>query len=177
LAACSSVRNFVDRPFRTPGESLRTFPDRVWSEYACDDKELPFFEIEYFELHPRRLAPGEEFGHRMIYVLCPDAPTAVVTGALHTQILHRGAAIVEDLEATYDIKPGRWVIDAFVKLPPAAETGVYALRIGFKSRKLQFDRTLTFAVEGATGARPSTREPAVALNADPPAAPRSIAPD
>jgi hypothetical protein len=146
--SCTTVRNLVDRPFRTPGEHLRTFPDRVWAEYDCDAKELPFFEIEYLELHPRRLAPGEEFGHRMIYVLCPDAPTGVVTGGLHTQILHRGTPIVEDLDSTYDIKPGRWVIDSFVTLPPTAETGVYALRIGFKSRRIQFDRTLTFAVEG-----------------------------
>ena len=148
LLSCTTVRNYVDRPFRTPGEHLRTFPDKVWSEYGCDDKELPFFAIEYLELHPRRLAPGEEFGHRLIYVLCPEAPTGVVTGALHTQILHRGVPIVEDLDRAYDIKPGRWVLDSFVKLPPTAKTGVYALRIGFESRRIQFDRTLTFAVEG-----------------------------
>ena len=145
--ACASVGNWLDRPFRTPGERLKDFPERVWEDYECAAKELPFFEIERFELYPRRLEPGEEFGHRLVYVLCPERTTGVVTGALKTQILFRGTPIVVDAAADYDLKPGRWVVDAFITLPKTAREGIYALDIQFASQGIQFQRTLEFAVD------------------------------
>lgn len=159
---CTSMRHTFDRPFRKPGERLWTFPDKVWAEYECDRKELPFFEIERLELSPKRLHAGEEFEHRFAYVLCPDRLTGVVTGAFHTRILHRGQVIVEDRKPTYDLKPGRWVIDTFVRLPQSAETGVYAMEFAFQSPTVSFARSLTFAVEaGKEGAK---EEEAAAAN-------------
>ena len=148
---CLALRQLLDRPFREPGERLWTFPDKVWAEYECDRKELPFFAIENLELRPRRLHAGEEFGHRIVYVLCPDRLTGVVTGQLQTRILHRGQVIVEDRKPTYDLKPGRWVIDTFVRLPQGAEIGVYALEFAFQSGAVSFSRSLTFAVDAAKG--------------------------
>ena len=148
---CLSLRHQLDRPFREPGERLWTFPDKVWSEYECDRKDLPFFEIERLELRPRRLHAGDEFGHRFVYVLCPDRLTGVVTGLFQTRILHRGQVIVEDRKPKYDLKPGRWVIDTFVRLPQSAETGVYAMEFAFQSGTVSFSRSLTFAVEAAKG--------------------------
>ena len=148
---CLSVRHVLDRPFREPGERLWTFPDKVWSEYECDRKELPFFEIEHLELRPRRLEAGEEFAHRIVYVLCPERLTGVVTGQLQTRILHRGKVIVEDSKPNYDLKPGRWAIDTFVRLPQSAAVGVYAMEFAFQSGSVSFQRSLTFAVEGAKG--------------------------
>src|SRR5262245_44700059 len=104
-SGCLTLRQWLDRPFREPGERLWTFPDKVWAEYDCDRKELPFFEIENFELHPRRLHAGEEFGHRIMYVLCPERLTSVMTDELQTRILHRGQVIVADRKPTYDLKP------------------------------------------------------------------------
>jgi len=131
-----SLRHMVDRPFRKPGEHLWAFPDAVWSEYDCDHKSLPYFEIEYHDLYPRRLSPGDEFSHRLVYVLCPEKPTGVVTGALDTRILHRGDVIVAGRDLSYDLKPGRWVIDRFVRLPQSAQVGVYALEVSFRDHKL-----------------------------------------
>jgi hypothetical protein len=148
---CLSLRHVLDRPFRKPGERLWTFPDKVWAEYGCDRKELPFFEIERLELRPQRLRAGEEFEHRFAYVLCPDRLTGVVTGKFHTRILHRGKVIVEDRKPSYDLKPGRWVVDTFVRLPQSAETGVYAMEFAFQSDRVSFARSLTFAVESAKG--------------------------
>src|SRR5262245_19799182 len=149
---CLFMRHTLDKPFRKPGERLWTFPDKVWSEYGCDRKELPFFEIERLELSPRRLHAGEEFGNRFVYVLCPDRLTGVVTGLFQTRILHRGKVIVEDRKPNYDLKPGRWVIDTFVRLPQSAETGVYAMEFAFHSPGVSFARSLTFAVDAPKGA-------------------------
>ena len=148
-ASCAGVMNWLDRPFRSPGERLKDFPESVWNEYTCDEQELPFFEIERLELYPRRLKPGEQFGHRLVYVLCPERTTGVVTGELQTRILFRGTPIVHSADARYDLKPGRWVVDAFIELPPTAEMGVYALELQFASRSIQFERSLVFAVESA----------------------------
>ena len=146
---CASVSNYFGRPFRKPGERLKTFPEKVWQQYDCEDQALPFFEIERLELHPRRLEPGGEFSHRLVYVLCPPSQTAVVTGRLDTRILHRGEAIVSERNPTYDIKPGRWVIDAFVRLPETAKTGIYAFELEFRSPTVEFMRSLTFAVDAS----------------------------
>ena len=148
---CVALRHQLDRPFRKPGERMWTFPDKVWSEYECDRKELPFFEIERLELRPRRLRAGEEFEHRFAYVLCPDRRTGVVTGKFQTRILHRGKVIVEDSKPRYDLKPGRWVIDTFVRLPQSAEVGLYAVEFAFQSGPVSFSRSIDFAVEGAQG--------------------------
>jgi hypothetical protein len=151
VPGCISMRHSIDRPFRKPGERMWTFPDKVWSEYGCDRKELPFFEIERLELSPRRLKAGEEFEHRFAYVLCPDRLTGVVTGQFLTRIRHRGKVIVEDRKPKYDLKPGRWVIDTFVRLPQNAEVGVYAMEFAFQSSSVSFARSLDFAIEGADG--------------------------
>jgi len=147
ILSCAPTLNYLGRPFRSPGERLKSFPEKVWDEYSCDSKELPYFKIERLELYPRRLKPGEEFGHRLVYVLCPEHTTGVVTGSLDTRILHRGTPLVVDTQANYDLKPGRWVIDAFIRLPESAAVGIYALELRFKSRTIRFERTLVFAVD------------------------------
>jgi hypothetical protein len=143
---CADVTNYAGRPFRKPGEQLWAFPEKVWTEYACDRQTLPYFEIERFELHPKRMEPGEQFAHRLVYVLCAPTPTAVVTGKLQTRIMYKGKAIVSRDE-TYDLKPGRWGVDALVELPASAEMGVYAFELDFRADDVKFERSLTFAVD------------------------------
>jgi hypothetical protein len=147
LAGCASTLAFVERPFRKPGERLRDLPEQVWQQYDCDTRTLPFFALEQVELHPQRLRAGGTFAHRMVYALCPPEPTAVVTGILHTRIKHRGTTLVDQGDPQYDLKPGRWVVDAFVELPPTAEIGVYALEIEFEGSGVHFDKSLTFAID------------------------------
>jgi hypothetical protein len=79
--------------------------------------------------------------------MCPARPTQVVRGTLDTRILFKGGAIAREQVEGYELKPGRWVVDWFVSLPPGAEAGVYALQIEFKSSKVRFDETLSFAVD------------------------------
>jgi hypothetical protein len=83
----------------------------------------------------------------MVYALCPVNPTEVVEGTLLTRIRFRGQPIVSDRVAPYELRPGRWIVDAFVTLPNDAEPGVYAYEIQFDSRAIDFNERLTFVVE------------------------------
>ena len=151
-SGCASWLGSVRKSLRDPGVHFRSFPEEVAEEYGCGERPLPFFEIEKLELLPNRLRPGEEFNHRLVYVLCPESPTAVVAGTLNTRILHRGRAIVDEQDEAYEFKPGRWVVDAFVTVPLGAEIGVYAMEIAFRGSGLRFTERLTFAVDATSEA-------------------------
>ncbi len=71
----------------------------------------------------------------------------MVSGTLHTRILYRGRAIVNERDPAYEFKPGRWIVDAFVTVPENAEVGIYAVELEFEGRDLQFTERLTFAVD------------------------------
>jgi hypothetical protein len=143
---CASARWSVVKLFRDPGESLDAFPEIVWEEYDCENQKRPFFIIEKNELLPETVVPGGDFGHRFVYVMCPKRPTEVVRGKLSTRIRFRGSPIVQQTDTLYEIKPGRWVVDAIVHLPDEAELGIYAYEVEFDSDPLDFEKRLTFVV-------------------------------
>jgi len=151
-AACLSCQYMpapLERPFRTPGVRLVDFPEKVGLEFNCASQKLPWFKLETLEVWPKRLEAGKELGHRITYVLCTEGPTDVVTGKLDTKIVFRGQPILKETDAAYDLRPGRWVIDVFVTVPPSAAAGLYALEVDFKSPNVKFNRAETFAVEAA----------------------------
>jgi len=144
---CASLRWSFQKAFREEGVVNAAFPEEVWEEYDCDSQKRPFFIIEENELVPPRVKAGDEFNHRMIYVMCPKRPTEVVEGRLSTRIRFKGEPVVDSTDDAYEIKPGRWVVDAFVEIPEAAEPGVYAYEVEFSGRGLSFDKSLTFLVQ------------------------------
>jgi hypothetical protein len=143
---CATARWSIVKHFREPGESLETFPEAVWKEYDCENQKRPFFIVEKNELMPEKVTPGGDFGHRFVYVMCPNLPTEVVQGELSTRIRFKGSPIVQQTDTLYEIKPGRWVVDAIVHLPEQAETGIYAYEFEFDSNSLAFEKSLTFVV-------------------------------
>jgi hypothetical protein len=147
LGACASLPAPLDRPFRQPGQKLADFPEAVAEEYGCAKQKLPWFKLEELEVWPKRVQAGGQLGHRMVYALCTGGPTDVVTGRLEMRILHRGKPVVDVPEPSYDLRPGRWIVDVFVTVPPEASDGVYALELAFKSKGLRFEKSETFAVE------------------------------
>jgi len=147
VCGCASLRWSVQKSLRPPGERLSDFPEAVWAEYDCGKQERPFFKIERNELVPPRVKAGGLFAHRLVYVMCPTRPTGVVSGRLQTRIRFRGDPIVRETTETYDIKPGRWVVDAQVQLPAHAEPGVYAYEIAFRGERVDFEERLTFVVQ------------------------------
>jgi hypothetical protein len=153
-SGCTTWLGNVRRSLRDPGVHFRAFPEEVAQEYACAEKPLPFFRIEKVELLPSRLRPGEEFNHRLVYALCPVTPTGVVAGTLHTRILFRGRPLVDERDTHYELRPGRWVVDAFVKVPERASVGIYAMELEFEGDAFDFHERRTFAVEGTGPAAP-----------------------
>ena len=149
LTACAQLPAPLDRPFRQPGEKLLDFPAAVSKEFGCAKRKLPWFKLEESEIWPERVTPGDELGHRMVYVLCTGGATKVVTGQLETRILFRGKTLVSDPQQAYDLRPGRWRVDVFVKIPPNAANGIYALELEFVSPDVRFRDSESFAVEGA----------------------------
>ena len=148
-AGCAYLPESVERPFRKPGERLAEFPEQVSAEYNCANQKLPWFKLEKLEIWPKHLEAGQELGHRLVYSLCTANPTAVVTGKLETRIIYRGEPIVRDTDAKYDLRPGRWVVDVMVTVPPSAPGGLYALELEFKGGGVKFNGSETFEVEGA----------------------------
>jgi len=147
LPGCAGTLGKLRRAWRTPGEKLAALPDEVGRQYDCEHNRLPFFTLERNEINPNRVEAGAEFNHRMVYALCPRRATEVVTGTFTTQILFRGRILVRDRIPDFELKPGRWVLDSFVRLPEDAETGIYALEIRFRSAKVHLDKSLVFGVE------------------------------
>ena len=143
---CAGMRWSMAKAFRDEGAVNRSFPEEVWKEYDCANQKRPFFIIEANELVPPRVDAGDDFNHRMVYVMCPAKPTEVVAGVLATRIRFKGDPIVDSRDDGYEIKPGRWVVDAFVEIPQAAEPGVYAYEIQFSGEGLSFAKSLTFLV-------------------------------
>ena len=97
-------------------------PEAIAVEYDCETRPLPHFQLERNEVNPVRVRAGDEFNHRLVYALCPTRPTDVVAGELTTRIRFKGRSLVVDRIPGFEIKPGRWIVDAFVRLPESAET-------------------------------------------------------
>jgi hypothetical protein len=140
----------IRRAVREPGQELVDLPTKIERQYDCDEKKLPFFQLEKNELNPIRVHPGEEFNHRMVYAMCPENPTDVIEGILVTRIHFKGKPIVSETLNPFEIKPGRWIIDAFIALPENAEVGVYALELRFTSKtsEIEIREGITFGVDG-----------------------------
>jgi len=149
FASCAYLPGPVERPFRKPGVRLVDFPEKVGVEFNCASQKLPWFKLETLEVWPKRLEAGKELGYRVGYVLCTDGPTDVVTGKLETRIVFRGQPILREPDPSYDLRPGRWVVDVFVTVPASASEGLYALELEFKGSGVKFARSETFAVEAA----------------------------
>ncbi|MDX1649522.1 MAG: hypothetical protein R3263_06680 [Myxococcota bacterium] len=144
---CAQTLGQVRRALREPGEQLVALPDDVSEEYECAARNLPFFSLERHELNPLRLHAGDEFNHRMVYALCPARPTEVVRGSLTTRIRFKGRVIARERLEPFELKPGRWIVDAFVRLPEDAEAGIYALEVVFEGGSVRVDERITFGVE------------------------------
>ena len=144
---CASLRWSVQKAMREEGAHLAAFPEAVAEEYGCGRRQLPFFAIERSEIVPPRVPAGGEFNHRFVTVLCPAHPTEVEVGRLVEGIRFRGRLLHGETRERFEIRPGRWILDAFVELPPDAEPGVYAYELRFEGPSVAFERSWSFVVE------------------------------
>jgi hypothetical protein len=146
-SACAGLRFGVQKALREEGARLAAFPEAVAEEYGCARRRLPFFEIERSEIVPPRVRAGGEFNHRLVTVLCPARPTEVEVGRLVEEIRFRGRIVHAEVRERFEIRPGRWILDAMVELPPDAEPGVYAYELRFDAPNAAFAESRSFVVE------------------------------
>jgi len=144
---CASLRWSVQKAVREEGAQLSAFPEEVAREYDCAERKLPYFRIERSEIVPPRVRSGGEFNHRLVTVLCPANPTEVAIGRLSEGIRFRGRLVHREIRERFEIRPGRWVQDAFIELPPDAEPGVYAYELRFDAAAVSFEESWSFVVE------------------------------
>jgi len=149
-----------------PGPKLLGTEAEVARQYACSGAKKPLLMLEESSLAPTPLAAGEEFGHRIVYALCPARAKEGASGRLRTRISFGGAVLVDDT-ADYRVEPGRWAVDTFIALPPQAKPGAYELQLDFASAQVRFAARMPFSVwvpaSGAparTASRPVQRAPA-----------------
>ncbi len=145
VTGCTTV-GWARRALREPGLKLMALPDDVAAQYECGSRRLPYFVFERQEVNPSRVAAGEEFNHRFVYALCPRNATEVVEGTLRTRIRYKDRVIAQDKEE-FELQPGRWAVDSFVRLPDDAGVGIYSLELDFTSRRVKFKREATFGVD------------------------------
>jgi hypothetical protein len=143
---CASLRWSVQKAVRSEGAQLAAFPEEVAREYQCAERELPYFAIERSELLPPRVRSGGELNHRLVTVLCPARPTEVAIGRLSEGIRFRGRLVHRETRERFEIRPGRWIQDAFIELPPDAEPGVYAYELRFEAAGVSFQESWSFVV-------------------------------
>ncbi len=137
LASCAGIRldsgEIFQKERREPGEKRIAPLAGIAQAYGCDQKRRPFVSIEENEIVPTRLYPGEEFNHQFIYVMCPGKRANVVTGDLYRRIYFNGKVVFKDVSKNFEIKPGKWSVDAFITIPPQAKPGVYSLSLTFNN--------------------------------------------
>lgn len=158
LASCAgivwnpedTIQEFIgnlEKYIRKPGENLISHPNTVWEQYDCSDKKIPFLVIEKNELAPATVNPGEEFNHRLIYALCVEKTAKVIIGNLYRKIYFRGKLVFNDVSKDFELKPGKWSVDAFIAVPPQAKPGIYSLLVVFNSNQISFERSTRLVVK------------------------------
>jgi hypothetical protein len=113
-----------------PGPKQLGTEAEVMRQYDCARQGRPLLVLEESALRPTPLAAGEEFGHRIVYALCPARARQPLVGTLRTRIAFGGSVVVDD-RARFRADPGRWAVDTFIALPPQAKPGAYQLEVSF----------------------------------------------
>ncbi len=147
LVSCAPVYWELKKSLRKPGENLLAHPDKVWKEYHCEKQRRPFFKLTKYEILPLEVKPGEEINQHFEYIFCPAKPAQVLQGKLWRRIYFKGKLIFDDLTPNFEIKPGKWAVDAFIRVSPQASPGIYYLEIVFKSSQIKFKEGLNFVVK------------------------------
>jgi len=132
LLSCAPLYWDLKKGLRKPGETVLKHPDEVWKAYDCAKKRLPFVRMVKYEILPPEVYPGEEINQHFEYVLCPARPAEVLAGTLYRRIYYKGKVVFEDVTRNFELKPGKWAVDAFIRVPPDASPGVYYLEVVFR---------------------------------------------
>lgn len=130
---------------RFRGETNLADGSRVARELGCGAPGAAPAKLESSSVLPERPRPGREINHRLVIASCPlsgDDPP----GTLTRRFTHEGRTLFED-SAPHTLKPGRWLLDVFVGIPPQAPPGPYRLEVKFARRGLHLESASDFVVQ------------------------------
>ncbi len=133
LSGCTTLYQQAVAATRQPGEQITTTPDELWKEMDCSNRERPFVRAESMEVLPEMIRPGARVNYRLIYVMCPAKPSEVIKTNVARRMLFKGEQVARNVNAGFEIKPGRWIVDSFFTLPIDSPLGVYALEVIFEA--------------------------------------------
>ena len=85
------------------------------------------------EVVPEMIKPGARVNYRLMYVMCPRKPSETLATSVYRKILFKGEQVARNVKESFELKPGRWVVDSFFTLPTNSPLGVYALEVGFEA--------------------------------------------
>jgi hypothetical protein len=118
----------------------------VWKEYRCGTKTLPFIVLERNEIPLSIVQPGEEFRQSFLYALCSAEPSKSVEVTLSRTIVSKGKTVIRDTVKHFELKPGRWAVNALVNVPPQAKPGAYELQLSLTSQTITIKGVVPFFV-------------------------------
>jgi hypothetical protein len=133
LPGCTTLYQQAVAAIRQPGEHIATTPEEVWNEMNCANRQRPFVQAESMEIVPEKVKPGGRVNYRLVYVMCPARPSEVIQTKVARRMLFKGEQVAANVNDSFEIKPGRWVVDSFFTLPLDSPLGVYALEVGFEA--------------------------------------------
>jgi hypothetical protein len=118
----------------------------VWKEYRCGTKTLPFIVLERNEIPLSIVQPGEGFRQSFVYALCPADPSKSVEVTLNRTILAKGRVVLRDTVKHFELKPGRWAVNALVNVPAQAKPGAYELQLSLTTQTMAIKGLIPFFV-------------------------------
>ncbi len=147
IRAVSDIYQEMVYKTRSKGAEESTSVDSVRREFGCNEHHLFELHLEQSEVVPSRVKSGREVNHRFVYAACTPND-AVQTHRMVRRIMRGGRILFEDRDRTFTLKPGRWTVDAFIGIPPAATAGIYVLEVTIElrtgtSRKLRREFEVT----------------------------------
>lgn len=144
------IRLTITRP--QPGERMVASPDKTAQQYPCSPQLGVILTVEKVEAVPVAIMSGEEVNHHLQYAMCNPRPSQPVVGRITRTLLFRGTPLFRDI-TLYEFKPGTWTVDAFIRVPAGAESGVYAIETVLEGGPKTVQRVCSFTVKQKLASR------------------------
>lgn len=128
--AAAKVDNWQQRLFKTtrkPGERQVHSVEDTYETYRCLKSKIIFESVEVI---PKKVPRGSEINQRMRFAFCstPKDNYKVIEGNIIRKVFKNNREQFADV-TRYTFRPGTWIIDAFLEIPPDAEYGNYTMKV------------------------------------------------
>jgi hypothetical protein len=131
---------------RTPGEKMKRSAEEVAEGDECTSVDFRQVRLVVSEISPDQVSPGGRISHRLAYTACPQAVGPSMQGTLLTTISYGYKKILRDSVRGFEIKPGEWIVDTDIVIPPTAKLGGYVLEVEFRSVGVSLHESTPFTV-------------------------------